>query len=93
MDSFTIGNKDVCAKTVADNLSKILRIKESRNSYGIWQTKGCLTVECDEMWSFVGLKRKMLSFSKKIEVHIGAIWNFIHYYNAEIAPKLAITTY
>jgi len=24
---------------------------------------------------------------KKIENHIGAIWNFIHYYNAEIAPK------
>ena len=39
------------------------------------------------------LVRKMLSFSKKIEAHIGAIWNFIHYYNAEIAPKLAITTY
>ena len=36
MDPFTIGNKDVCARTVADNLSKILRIKESRNSYGIW---------------------------------------------------------
>jgi len=32
------------------------------------------------------------SDSKKIENHIGAIWNFIHYYNAEIAPKLAITT-
>gem|GEM_PF-5336978 len=35
----------------------------------------------------------MLSFSKKIEAHTGAIWNFIHYYNAEIAPKLASTTY
>jgi len=39
------------------------------------------------------LVRKTLSFSKKIENHIGAIWNFIHYYNAKIAPKLAITTY
>jgi len=39
------------------------------------------------------LVRKTLSFSKKIEAHIGTIWNFIHYYNAEIAPKLAITTY
>jgi len=35
MDPFTIGNKNICAKTVADNLSKILRIKESRNSYRI----------------------------------------------------------
>ena len=34
-----------------------------------------------------------VTLSKKIENHIGAIWNFIHYYNSEIAPKLAITTY
>ena len=39
------------------------------------------------------LVRKTLSFSKKIEAHIGTIWNFIHNYNAEISPKLAITTY
>ena len=42
------------------------------------------------MWSFVGLKHNK---HNKIEAHIGAIWNFIHYYNVEIAPKLAITTY
>jgi IS1 family transposase len=28
------------------------------------------------------LVRKTLSFSKKLENHIGAIWYFIHYYNA-----------
>ena len=28
------------------------------------------------------LVRKTLSFSKKLENHIGAIWNFIHHYNA-----------
>ena len=28
------------------------------------------------------LVRKTLSFSKKIENHIGAIWNFVHHYNA-----------
>jgi len=39
------------------------------------------------------LARKTLSLSKKIEAHIGSIWNFIHYYNSEIVPKLAITTY
>ena len=38
------------------------------------------------------LVRKTLSFSKKIENHIGAIWNFVHYYNSNIAPILAITT-
>ena len=28
------------------------------------------------------LVRKTLSFSKKLENHIGAVWNFIHHYNA-----------
>jgi IS1 family transposase len=28
------------------------------------------------------LVRKTLSFSKNLDNHIGAIWNFIHYYNA-----------
>jgi IS1 family transposase len=31
------------------------------------------------------LVRKTLSFSKKLENHIGAIWYFIHHYNASIA--------
>jgi IS1 family transposase len=30
------------------------------------------------------LVRKTQSFSKKLENHIGAIWNFIHYYNASL---------
>ena len=31
------------------------------------------------------LVRKSLSFSKKLENHIGAIWNFIHHYNSTLA--------
>ncbi len=38
------------------------------------------------------LVRKTLSFSKKLENHIGAIWNFVHHYNSVIAPKLSIST-
>ena len=30
------------------------------------------------------LVRKTLSFSKKVENHVGAIWYFIHYYNASL---------
>lgn len=30
------------------------------------------------------LVRKTLSFSQKVENHIGAIWYFIHYYNASL---------
>jgi IS1 family transposase len=35
------------------------------------------------------LVRKSLSFSKKLENHIGAIWYFIHHYNACIRMALA----
>ena len=31
------------------------------------------------------LVRKTLSFSKKLENHIGAIWYFVHHYNAALA--------
>ncbi|MEY3299258.1 MAG: hypothetical protein RLZZ597_2518, partial [Cyanobacteriota bacterium] len=35
------------------------------------------------------LVRKTLSFSKKLENHIGAIWTFIHDYNRRVREKLA----
>jgi insertion element IS1 protein InsB len=35
------------------------------------------------------LVRKTLSFSKKLRNHIGAIWNFIHHYNACICRRFA----
>ena len=38
------------------------------------------------------LVRKTLSFSKKLENHIGAIWYFVHHYNSKMAPKLSKTT-
>ena len=36
------------------------------------------------------LVRKTLSFSKKLENHIGAIWYFVHHYNARIRTAQAI---
>ncbi|NJM67472.1 MAG: hypothetical protein HC851_18260 [Acaryochloris sp. RU_4_1] len=35
------------------------------------------------------LVRQTLSFSKKVENHIAAIWNFIHYYNEQICLRLS----
>lgn len=35
------------------------------------------------------LVRKSLSFSKKLENHIAAIWNFVHDYNATLSRKIA----
>jgi len=34
------------------------------------------------------LVRRSLSFSKKLENHIGAIWNFIHHYNQKLRDKM-----
>ena len=34
------------------------------------------------------LVRKTLSFSKKIENHVGAIWNFVHEYNRHIQEEI-----
>jgi hypothetical protein len=36
------------------------------------------------------LVRKTLSFSKKLENHIGAIWTFIHHYNSEIQAEFSV---
>jgi len=38
------------------------------------------------------LVRKTLSFSKKLDNHISAIWMFIHHYNSLIANKITNTT-
>ena len=35
------------------------------------------------------LVRKTLSFSKKLDNHVGAIWNFIHHYNERIRAKMS----
>ena len=34
------------------------------------------------------LVRQTLSFSRKLENHLGAIWHFIHYYNEQIRLEL-----
>jgi IS1 family transposase len=38
------------------------------------------------------LVRKSLSFSKKLENHIAAIWNFVHDYNATLRRKLSVAS-
>lgn len=39
------------------------------------------------------LVRKSLSFSKKLENHIAAIWNFVHHYNATVQRKLSVANF
>ena len=60
------------------------------------QKKGLLTIQCDEMWSFVQCKenKQWLWFALDVESReiVGAVWNFIHHYNAEMAPKIVKDT-
>ena len=49
--------------------------KESGHTYKIERFNGTLRQRVSR------LVRKTLSFSKKIENHVGAIWYFIHHYN------------
>ena len=61
--------------------------KESGQTNHIERFNNTLRQRCSR------LVRKTLSFSKKMANHIGALWYFIHDYNARIRAKLNITTY
>jgi insertion element IS1 protein InsB len=60
--------------------------KESGQTNHIERFNNTLRQRCSR------LVRKTLSFSKKLANHIGALWYFIHDYNAQRRAKLAITT-
>jgi len=60
--------------------------KESGQTNHIERYNNTLRQRCSR------LVRRTLSFSKKLSNHIGAIWYFIHDYNASVLAKLAITT-
>ena len=45
------------------------------------KTKGIERFNCTLRQRISRLVRKTLSFSKKLDNHIGAIWYFIHHYN------------
>ncbi|WP_445301921.1 IS1 family transposase, partial [Microcoleus sp. N9_A1] len=36
------------------------------------------------------LVRKSLSFSKKLENHIAAIWHFVHHYNSNLPERIGL---
>jgi insertion element IS1 protein InsB len=61
--------------------------KESGETNHIERFNNTLRQRCSR------LVRKALSFSKKLDNHIGALWYFIHDYNARQRAKRAITTF
>jgi IS1 family transposase len=60
--------------------------KESGQTNHIERFNNTLRQRCSR------LVRKTLSFSKKLANHVGALWYFIHDYNAQQCEKLTITT-
>jgi len=60
--------------------------KESGQTNHIERFNNTLRQRCSR------LVRKTLSFSKKLANHIGALWYFIHDYNAQQRTKLSTTT-
>lgn len=60
--------------------------KESGQTNHIERFNNTLRQRCSR------LVRKTLSFSKKLANHIGAIWYFIHDYNARQCAKYNVTT-
>ncbi|MCP4105570.1 MAG: IS1 family transposase [Desulfobacteraceae bacterium] len=52
---------------------------------GSGKTNSIESFNCTMRQRVSRLVRKTLSFSKKIENHVGAIWYFIHHYNASLA--------
>lgn len=60
--------------------------KASGNTSRIERLNNTLRQRCSR------LLRKTLSFSKKLANHIGAIWYFIHHYNASILAQLVLNT-
>src|SRR6266498_204686 len=60
--------------------------KESGQTNHIERFNNTLRQRCSR------LVRKTLSFSKKVANHIGALWYFIHDYNAQQRAKRSITT-
>jgi len=66
---------------ISGNQYDVIFPKKRHKSVGNWSYKSYWTLV---PWDSVFLVRKTISFSKKLSNHIGAIWYFIHHYNANI---------
>ena len=81
-----------CAIIYTDHWQAYQAVLPSRRHYAVSQETG-LTNYIERFNNTLRqrvsrLVRQTLSFSKKLDNHIGAIWNFIHYYNERIHLEL-----
>jgi IS1 family transposase/predicted Fe-S protein YdhL (DUF1289 family) len=82
-----------CAKVYTDFWEAYVTVIPSKRHEAVGKDSG-LTSDIERLNNTLRqrvarLVRKTLSFSKKLENHIGAIWLFIHDYNRGIREKLA----
>lgn len=82
-----------CAKVYTDYWEAYVNVIPSKRHVAVGKDSG-LTSYIERLNNtlrqrIARLVRKTLSFSKKLENHIGAIWMFIHDYNRQIREKLA----
>lgn len=81
-----------CAKVYTDRLEAYQTVIPSKRHFAVAKDSG-LTSYIERLNNTLRqrvsrLVRKTLSFSKKLENHIGAIWTFIHEYNRLVKERL-----
>lgn len=77
-----------CAVIYTDHWSAYDSVLPSKRHYSVDKDSGCTSYierfNCTLRQRVSRLVRKSLSFSKKLENHIAAIWSFVHHYNASL---------
>jgi len=77
-----------CAVIYTDHWSAYDSVLPSKRHYSVDKDSGCTSYierfNCTIRQRVSRLVRKSLSFSKKVENHIAAIWSFVHHYNASL---------
>jgi IS1 family transposase/transposase-like protein len=77
-----------CAVISTDHWSAYDCVLPSKRHHSVDKDSGCTSYierfNCTLRQRVSRLVRKSLSFSKKLENHIAAIWRFVHHYNANL---------
>ena len=80
-----------CAVIYTDHYDSYPPVLPSKRHRAVGKESGCTNYierfNCTLRQRVSRLVRKSLSFSKKLENHVAAIWNFVHHYNEQLRLK------